>query len=136
MVIGLVSILILFLIKKFARKIPASLVIVILSIMVVYFFNLNNTGLAIIGEIPKGLPKFIVPEINQQNFTELSSLALTLALIGFMEAISIAKTIEVKHNNYKVKPNQELIALGFGNMIGSFFSGFSGYCRICENSCK
>ena len=136
MVIGLVSILILFLIKKFARKIPASLVIVILSIMVVYFFNLNNTGLAIIGEIPKGLPKFIVPEINQQNFTELSSLALTLALIGFMEAISIAKTIEVKHNNYKVKPNQELIALGFGNMIGSFFQAFpatAGFARTAVN---
>ena len=136
MIIGVVSILILFLIKKFARKIPASLVIVILSILVVYFFNLNNSGLAIIGEIPKGLPKFIIPDINKENFTELGSLALTLALIGFMEAISIAKTIEVKHNNYKVRPNQELIALGFGNMIGSFFQTFpatAGFARTAVN---
>ncbi len=136
MIIGLVSILILFLIKKFARKIPASLVIVILGILVVYFFNLQREGLAIIGEIPKGLPKFIFPEINKQNFEELSSLALTLALIGFMEAISIAKTIEVKHNNYKVSPNQELIALGFGNIIGSFFQTFpttAGFARTAVN---
>jgi SulP family sulfate permease len=136
MIIGVVSILILFLIKKFARKIPASLVIVILSILVVYFFNLKNSGLAIIGEIPKGLPKFMIPDINKENFTELGSLALTLALIGFMEAISIAKTIEVKHNNYKVKPNQELIALGFGNMIGSFFQTFpatAGFARTAVN---
>ncbi len=136
MIIGVVSILILFLIKKFTRKIPASLVIVILSILIVYFFNLQREGLAIIGEIPKGLPKFVFPEINKQNFEELSSLALTLALIGFMEAISIAKTIEVKHNNYKVSPNQELIALGFGNMIGSFFQTFpatAGFARTAVN---
>lgn len=136
MIIGVVSILILFLIKKFARKIPASLVIVILSILVVYFFNLQKEGLAIIGEIPKGLPKFVLPEINKQNFEELSSLALTLALIGFMEAISIAKTIEVKHSNYKVSPNQELIALGLGNMIGSFFQTFpatAGFARTAVN---
>ena len=53
-----------------------------------------------------------------------------------MEAISIAKTIEVKHNNYKVRPNQELIALGFGNMIGSFFQAFpatAGFARTAVN---
>ncbi|RLD79279.1 MAG: sodium-independent anion transporter, partial [Bacteroidetes bacterium] len=136
LIIGFISIVILFLIKKFVNKIPASLVVVILSILVIYFFKLNSSGVAIIGDIPKGLPKLIVPEINQQNFTELSSLALTLALIGFMEAISIAKTIEVKHNDYKVRPNQELIALGFGNMIGSFFQTFpatGGFARTAVN---
>ncbi len=136
MFIGIASIAILFLIKKYARKIPASLIVVILGILVVYFFKLNNSGISIIGEIPKGLPKFVLPEINKQNFIELSSLSLTLALIGFMEAISIAKTIEVKHNNYKVKPNQELIALGFGNMIGSFFQTFpatAGFARTAVN---
>ncbi len=124
MIIGFASIVILFVFKKYARKTPASLVVVVLSILIVYFFKLNNSGISIIGDIPRGLPKFILPELNKQNFMELSSLSLTLALIGFMEAISIAKTIEVKHNNYKVRPNQELIALGFGNMIGSFFQTF------------
>ena len=136
LIIGFVSIVILFLFKKYANKIPASLVVVVLSILVVYFFKLNNSGIAIIGDIPKGLPKFSIPEISMENFSELSSLALTLALIGFMEAISIAKTIEVKHNNYKVKPNQELIALGFGNIIGSFFQTFpatGGFARTAVN---
>ena len=136
MIIGVISIVLLFLLKKYVRKIPASLVIVILGIMLIFFFKLENGGIAIVGEIPKGLPEFTIPEINKQNFTQLSSLALTLALIGFMEAISIAKTIEVKHNNYKVKPNQELIALGFGNMIGSFFQTFpatAGFARTAVN---
>ncbi len=136
LIIGSVSIVILFLLKKFVPKIPASLVVVILGILVVYFFELNNERIAIIGEIPKGLPVFSIPEINMQNFSELGSLALTLALIGFMEAISIAKTIEVKHNNYRVRPNQELIALGFGNLIGSFFQTFpatAGFARSAIN---
>ena len=66
----------------------------------------------------------------------MSGLALTLALIGFMEAISIAKSIEIKHNDYKVKPNKELIALGFGNIVGSFFQTYpatGGFARTAVN---
>jgi SulP family sulfate permease len=53
-----------------------------------------------------------------------------------MEAISVAKTMETKHNNYKVKPNQELAALGFANMIGSFFQTYpatAGMARTAVN---
>ena len=67
---------------------------------------------------------------------ELSGLALTLGLIGFMEAISIAKSIEVKHNSYRVEPNKELVALGFSNMIGSFFQTYpatGGFARTAVN---
>jgi len=68
---------------------------------------------------------------------ELSGLALTLGLIGFMEAISIGKSIEAKHNNYRIRPNKELIALGFGNMIGSFFQTYpatAGFARTAVNN--
>ncbi len=67
---------------------------------------------------------------------EISGLALTLGLIGFMEAISIAKSIEAKHNSYKVDANKELIALGFGNIIGSFFQTYpatAGFARTAVN---
>ncbi|MCK4561772.1 MAG: solute carrier family 26 protein [Flavobacteriaceae bacterium] len=135
-VLGGIAIIILFLIKKYFKKIPASLVVVILGIGAVYFFNLNNHGVNILGEIPKGLPNFKIPTFDQKLLSELSGLAITLALIGFMEAISIAKSIEVKHNDYKVKPNKELIALGFSNIIGSFFQTYpatGGFARTAIN---
>lgn len=136
LLLGALSILVLFLIKKYLKKIPASLIVVILGIAVVYFFNLNNHGVSVLGDIPKGLPDFKIPVFDQNLMSELFGLAITLAIIGFMEAISIAKSIEVKHQEYKVKPNQELIALGFGNMVGSFFQTFpatAGFARTAVN---
>jgi SulP family sulfate permease len=82
------------------------------------------------------LPDFIIPTFDKDLIEELSGLALTLGLIGFMEAISIGKSIEAKHNDYKIKPNKELIALGFGNMVGSFFQTYpatAGFARTAVN---
>lgn len=132
---SLAIIVLLFLHFKF-KKMPASLIVVVLGILITYLFRLDENGVEILGKIPKGLPQFILPTFDLEFMNELSGLALTLALIGFMEAISIAKTIESKHNSYNVKPNKELIALGFGNMIGSFFQSFvatGGFARTAVN---
>ncbi len=134
--LGSLSIITLILIKKYLKKIPASLVIVIIGILVVYLFNLERHGVSVLGVIPKGLPEFAIPKIDMSLIDELHGLALTLALIGFMEAISIAKSVEINHNNYKVKPNQELIALGFSNVVGSFFHTYpatAGFARTAVN---
>jgi len=136
LILGSVAIVILLLLKKYFKKIPASLVVVILGIFIVYLLKLDQKGISILGEIPTGLPKFIIPTFDLSLIQDLSGLALTLALIGFMEAISIAKSIEIKHNDYKVKPNKELIALGFGNIVGSFFQTYpatAGFARTAVN---
>ncbi|MEN8124220.1 MAG: solute carrier family 26 protein [Bacteroidota bacterium] len=132
--IGAISIIIIILFKRYAKKIPASLIVVILGILVVYLFNLKDFGIAIIGEIPKGLPHLKLPDFDKSMISELSSLGLTLALIAFMEAISIAKSIEVNHNDYKVKPNQELVAIGFGNLIGSFFQTYPATAGLARSA--
>lgn len=134
--LGSVAIALLLLLKKYFKKIPASLVVVILGILIVFLLKLNQKGVSILGEIPTGLPEFIIPSFDVGLIKDLSGLALTLALIGFMEAISIAKSIEIKHNDYKVKPNKELIALGFGNIVGSFFQTYpatGGFARTAVN---
>ena len=134
--IGILSVVIIFSIKKISKKIPAALIVVVLGILVVYSFKLDLKGIMILGEIPKGLPEFVIPKFDMALIEEISGLALTLGLIGFMEAISIAKSIEAKHNNYRVDANKELIALGFGNMVGSFFQTYpatAGFARTAVN---
>ena len=135
--IGLFSILILVFLKRYFKKIPATLVVVVLGILVVKFFNLHQYGVKIVGTIPKGLPHFSIPQFNLETVKELGPLALTLALIAFMEAISVAKAIEAKHMNYKVKANKELIALGLGNIFGSLFQSYpstGGFGRTAVNN--
>ena len=136
LVMGGVSIVFLLVLKKINNRIPASLLIVFIGIAVVYFFRLDNRGVQILGEIPAGLPKFEMPTLSMELVQQLSGLAMTLALIGFLEAISIAKSVEAKHNSYQVKPNKELIALGLGNIVGSLFQAYpstAGFARTAVN---
>ena len=135
--IGVASILILVFLKRLTTKIPAALVVVVLGIVLVRVFHLEQFGVQILGEIPKGLPEFTIPKFEKQTLIDLFPIALTLSFIAFLEAISVAKAIETKHTDYKVSPNQELIAIGLGNMVGSFFQTYpatGGLSRTAVNN--
>lgn len=134
--IGFISILLLVLFKKYLKKIPAALTVVVLGIIIVKVFSLNQIGVDIVGEIPKGLPHFKIPVFDKKILIDLMPIAFTLSFIAFLEAISVAKAIEIKHSEYKVIPNKELIALGMGNVIGSFFQTYpatGGFSRTAVN---
>ncbi len=134
--LGIGTILIIIFLKKYLKKIPAALTVVIISILIVSFFHLDLYGVNIIGAIPTGLPSPSIPDFSQNYFKDLLPLALTLSLIAFMEAISQAKAIEDKHNDYKVDANQELIALGLSNIVGSIFKSYpstGGFSRTAVN---
>ncbi len=135
--IGVVAIIILKNVKKIHKAIPGALVAVILGVVVVKYLSLYTIGVKIVGEVPKGLPPFALPMLNTPHFNELIPIAFTLALIAFMEAISVAKAIQVNHKDeYKLDSNQELIGLGMGNIVGSFFSAFpttGGFSRSAVN---
>lgn len=122
--------------KKYSKRFPAALVLVVIGVSVVYFFNLYDFGLKIVGKVPSGLPSFQTPKIPLDRISELTPIALTLALIAFMEAISVSKAIEEKQNEYEIDSNQELIALGTSNIIGSLFQSYpttGGFSRTAVN---
>jgi sulfate permease, SulP family len=73
---------------------------------------------AVVGVIPKGLPSLDVPKINLLVFFQLLPFAIIISLLGFMEAIAIAKAMAAK-TGQKLDPNQELIGQGLSNIIGS-----------------
>ena len=128
------TIILIFQFKKI--KFPSALVVVTLGIVLVFFFKLNLHGVKIVETIPAGLPDFKIPEFNQANIQKLLYLSFTLSLIAFMEAISIAKAIEDKNRTSHVKADQELIALGLANVIGSFFQTYpatGGFSRSAIN---
>jgi len=134
--LGIGTILTIIILKKYFKKIPAALTSVVLGILIVQFFHLDLYGVNIIGAIPTGLPSPSIPDFSQNYFKDLLPLALTLSLIAFMEAISQAKAIEDKHNDYKVDANQELIALGLSNIVGSIFKSYpstGGFSRTAVN---
>ncbi len=76
-------------------------------------------GGEVVGAIPEGLPKISAPSFELDKLSALFSAALVIALVGFMEAISIAKAVAAR-TKQRLDPNQELIGQGLGNLAGSF----------------
>ncbi|WP_036152258.1 MULTISPECIES: SulP family inorganic anion transporter [Maribacter] len=122
--IGLVGIALLLGFKKWNRNIPGILIIVVVGIIVVYVFQLQNYGIKLVGNVPSGLPSFVIPTLDVEDIKQLAPIAIALALVGYLEAISIGKALQDKTGEDTIKANQELIALGSSNIVGSFFQGY------------
>ena len=134
--IGLIGIFVITWLKKIRKSIPGPLVVVVLGIVVVYWLQLHHMGVKIVQEVPQGLPRFSIPNIDYEAVSSLVPIGLTIALVGFMESIAVAKAIQSKHKDYQVDANQELIGLGMANVIGSFFKSFptvGGFSRTAVN---
>ncbi|WP_136807978.1 SulP family inorganic anion transporter [Desulfosediminicola flagellatus] len=81
-------------------------------------------GGAIVADIPKGLPTLSIPELNGKSFLKLLPTAIIISLLGFMEAIAIAKAMAAQ-TGQKLDPNQELVGQGLANMIGSIGQSYA-----------
>ncbi len=80
-------------------------------------------GGEVVGNIPKGLPKFSIPKMDLRVMLKILPFAAIISLLGFMEAISIAKAMAAK-TGQRLDPNQELVGQGLANMLGSFSNGY------------
>lgn len=121
--IGVASLAILFGLKRFAPRVPESLVALAFGIIVVTLFGLQSQGVAIVGAIPSGLPHLGIPALSLQDVGSLISGALALTLVAYAEHIGAASTFAAKHHD-EVRPNQELIGLGVANLFSGLFQGF------------
>ena len=122
--IGVVGILMIIGCKKWSKKIPAVLLVVVLGSLAVYFFKLETFDVKVVGTVPTGLPSFKLPDISLENALNIWPIAVTLALVGYLEAISIGKALQEKEGVETIDSNQELVAIGASNMVGSFFQAY------------
>jgi SulP family sulfate permease len=133
--IGIGSIALIILIRKWSRTFPSALVVVVLGTVVTAMFGLDQKGVAIVGQIPEGLPSLEILSFNLADFQQLIPTILVISLVGYMESIAVAKAVANKHG-YKVDANQELIGLGMANIGGAFFQSYpttGGFSRTAVN---
>lgn len=77
----------------------------------------------VVGNIPAGLPSFRLPTLTLDAMMSLMTAALIIALVAFMESISMAKAMATK-SKQKIDPNQELVGQGMANLGGAFFQAY------------
>ena len=126
LVFGAFALSTLLILRKFAPRLPGVLITVVVTTVLSWVIDYKGLGGSIIGEIPKGLPSFTLPNVSL-DFKTLSSLIMTamvIGLIGFVEAISIAKAM-ASQTRQRLSANQELVGQGLANMTSGLFSGYA-----------
>ncbi|XP_041952605.1 solute carrier family 26 member 6 [Alosa sapidissima] len=109
--------------KKLPLPIPIELIVIIGATVISYYGNLNEIyNVHVVGEIPSGLVPPRVPDFSL--FPSVVGEAFAIAVVGYAINISLGKTFSLKHG-YKVDSNQELVALGLSNTVGSLFQCYS-----------
>lgn len=92
-----------------------------ITILATALFSLDDSNVAIVGEIPGGLPTFVVPDFSMDLVRLLIMPAVLISIIGYVESVSVGRTLAAKRHE-RVDSNQELIGLGIAN-VGSAVSG-------------
>lgn len=126
LIIGVFALATLIVLKRYAPRLPGVLIAVVVTTLISWVVDFKGLGGSVIGSIPEGLPSFSIPLVSL-DFQTLSSLAMTAAvigLIGFVEAISIAKAM-ASQTRQRLSANQELVGQGLANITSGVFSGYA-----------
>ena len=118
--VGLGALLLHVLVDRFVKRIPASLIVIIVSIFVSWAVGLSDHGVRIVGEVTAAIPAFSVPDFSLEQLLQIAPLVLAVSVIGLVESIGIARTTALRYD-YRVDANMEFVAHGFSKIAGAFF---------------
>ena len=124
LVVGVSALVVIFLVKRFFPRLPSGLVALVLGILAVSIFNLDEYGVSIVGDIPTGLPTPGLPQVSLTDLPYLITGAVGIVFLAVGESLGGARSFAAKHR-YEINPDQELIALGAANISAGLFQGFT-----------
>ncbi|WP_068279166.1 SulP family inorganic anion transporter [Aldersonia kunmingensis] len=122
--VGAVSILLLLAFRRFLPRLPRTIVIVIVGIVLSDLLNFENHGVAIVGEIPDGLPTFLGPDLPPVPLSEVVLGSLAIIFIGYSESLAAAKE-EGKKYDYEIDASQEMVGQGMANVGSGLLGGYA-----------
>jgi len=120
--VGAGSLVLILFLKRFER-IPGILIAVIIATLAVSGLHLDQSGVKVLGQIPQGLPAFVVPWVSDADLVKILLGGCAVALISFADTSVLSRTFAARTNT-RVDPNQEMVGLGAANLAAGFFQGF------------
>ena len=109
--------------RRSAPKVPGALVAVAGATLLTIVFSLDSRGIAVVGDIPAGLPALGIPDVGLRDLIDLLPAALGIAIVGYSDNVLTGRAIAAEHG-YRIDPNQELIALASTNLTSGLSQGF------------
>ncbi|MDD9947014.1 MAG: solute carrier family 26 protein [Myxococcales bacterium] len=121
--IGAGSVVSLLLLRRLRPAFPRALFVIAAATLITALAGWAEGGLGIVGEVPAGLPRLMLPKVDPQDALTLLPAALTIALVSFLETISVGKRL-ARGEGDEVDANAELRAIGAANLGGGLFGGY------------
>lgn len=129
--IGLGTLLLIFALRRLPR-VPGILIAVIAATLAVALLDLaDDSGIAILGAMPQGLPEFTVPWIRREDWGPVLLGGIAVALVSFADTSVLSRSYAARLRT-PVDPNQEMVGLGAANLAAGLFQGFP----ICSSSSR
>jgi SulP family sulfate permease len=122
--LGVITMGVILILKKVRPAWPGTLIALVLVGLLVYLFRLDSKGVSVVGAVPRSLPPFHLPSWDAvDHLGQLASGALAIALLGLVQAVSIAKSIS-DQTRQRLNINREFFGQGLANLSAAFFSGY------------
>jgi high affinity sulfate transporter 1 len=122
--VGVIALVVVFGVRALAPRVPGALVLVVGGLLASWLFDLGAHGVALVGEVPRGLPAPKLPDLQLvlDHPSTVGLAAIALVLIGFSQTAGDARTFAARHR-YRVDIDQESVAQGMANVGAGLFQG-------------
>jgi high affinity sulfate transporter 1 len=121
--VGIAGIIVILVLQRWLPKIPAVLVMVVLSIAATSVFSLAGRGVSLVGVLPKGFPPLTIPDVRVSDLAPLFAGALGIVVVSLADTISTASAFAAR-TGQEIRGNQEMIGIGAANLAAGLFQGF------------
>jgi sulfate permease, SulP family len=122
--VGLLSILVLLVFRRYLPKLPRTIIVVVAGIVLSGLLNLEDRGVTIVGEIPDSLPSFVWPDLPPVPLASVVLGSLAIIFIGYSESLAAAKEEGRKHD-YEIDASQEMVGQGTANIASGLVGGYA-----------
>ena len=123
LMVSMAVLVFLFVVQSRWPNAPGPLLAVLLATAAVKLFQLDQLGVAVVGDIPAGLPQITAPKLSMAQVNPLIAAAIGIAIVGYSDNVLTARAFATR-NGYKIDANQELLALGAVNIGAGLMQGF------------
>ncbi len=124
LLVGAATLLVLLVVPRVSRRVPAVLVAVVGATAASAAFNLSGAGVATVGSLPHGVPSPSLPWTNVSDLVPLVVAAVGITLVSLTDTIATASSFAARRGE-EVQPDQEMVGIGAANVVASLFQGFA-----------
>lgn len=123
LLVGGVALAVLIAGKLWVKNRPVAFFVVVGGILAARLLDLETRGVALLGEVPQGLPAPWLPPVTRSDLNQLFPVALACFVLAAVETSAIGRMFAQKHA-YRLDANRELLAIGTGNLLAGLGRGF------------